>query len=260
MGRQAGMIRLAGKVAIITGAAGDIGAAALKSLVIEGARVVAIDLDGLGLERVLRDLSDEQACACIADVTRADDMSKAVNFAVERFGQLDIALLNAGIEGQVAPITDYEEEVFDRVIAVNVRGVWLGLKYSMQAMASSGGGSIVLTSSVAGVRGRKGISAYTASKHAVVGLMRTAAIEGAEFGVRVNTVNPGPVESRMIRALEISANPDNPDDVRQDNFSATPMGRYATPQEVANMMIFLASNESSHSTGSMFMVEGGRTA
>jgi len=254
------MARLAGKTAIITGAGGDIGQAALRRFVSEGALVLAVDLDEASLSDAVRELGDDRVFPQPADVTRSDDMERCVDAALLRFGKLDIALLNAGIEGEVAPITDYDEDVFDRVIAVNVRGVWLGLKYVMKAMAPAGSGSIVITSSVAGVRGRKGISAYTASKHAVVGLMRTAALEGAEFGVRVNTVNPGPIETRMIRALEQGYNPGDPRGAREQALATTPMGRYGTPDEVASMMLFLASDESSHSTGCTYMVDGGRTA
>ena len=254
------MARLAGKTAIITGAGGDIGQAALRRFVSEGALVLAVDLDEASLSDAVRELGDDRVFPQPADVTRSNDMERCVDAALSRFGKLDVALLNAGIEGEVAPITDYDEDVFDRVIAVNVRGVWLGLKYVMKAMAPAGSGSIVITSSVAGVRGRKGISAYTASKHAVVGLMRTAALEGAEFGVRVNTVNPGPIETRMIRALEQGYNPGDPRGAREQALATTPMGRYGTPDEVASMMLFLASDESSHSTGCTYMVDGGRTA
>lgn len=254
------MERLAGKTAIITGAAGDIGRAALKRFVQEGALVLAVDLDEASLNDAVKEFAGNRVFAHQADVTRSGEMKTCVETALSHFGRLDIALLNAGIEGDVAPITDYDEDVFDRVIAVNVRGVWLGLKHVMKAMASAGSGSIVITSSVAGVRGRQGISAYTASKHAVVGLMRTAALEGAEFGVRVNTVNPGPIETRMIRALETGYNPDDPKGARDRYVETLPMRRYGRPEEVANMILFLASDESSHSTGCMYMVEGGRTA
>jgi len=254
------MARLTGKTAIITGAAGDIGRAALKRFVSEGALVLAVDLDEASLDDAVRELGDDRVFQCQADVTCSDDMESCVDAALSRFGKLDIALLNAGIEGEVAPITDYDEDVFDSVMAVNVRGVWLGLKYTMKVMAQARSGSIVITSSVAGVCGRKGISAYTASKHAVVGLMRTAALEGAEFGVRVNTVNPGPIETRMIHALEQGYNPDDPTGARNRHLAASPTGRYGTPDEVANMMLFLASDESSHSTGCTYMIDGGRTA
>lgn len=253
------MARLADKAAIITGAAGDIGRAAVRRFVDEGARVLAIDIDEAGLADALGDFDEANAAGMVADVTRSDDMAGAVDAALSRFGKLDIALLNAGIEGEVAPVTDYDEDVFDRVIAVNVRGIWLGLKHTIKAMAPAGRGSIVLTASVAGVRGQKGISAYTASKHAVVGLMRTVSLEAAEFGVRVNTVNPGPIETRMIDALIAGYYPDDPE-ARQRHIAATPMGRYGTPDEVASMMLFLASDESSHCTGEMYMVAGGRTA
>ena len=254
------MARLTGKTAIITGAAGGIGSAAIKRFVAEGAKVLAVDIDESGLSRALDDIDGDRGSAMVADVTEEHDVARSVDAAVSRYGKLDIALLNAGIEGQVAPITDYPEDVFDRVLAINVRGVWLGLKHCMRVMAPAGGGSIVITSSIAGVRGRSGICAYVASKHAVVGLMRTAALEGAETGIRVNTVNPSPIDTRMIRSLEVGYNPDDPDSVRQRYIAASPMKRYGAPDEVANLMLFLASDESSHCTGSVFMLDGGRSA
>ncbi|MGI9336681.1 MAG: SDR family NAD(P)-dependent oxidoreductase [Gammaproteobacteria bacterium] len=254
------MARLTGKTAIITGAAGGIGVAAVKRFVAEGARVLAVDIDESALSNALDGVQDDRASAMVADVTKAHDMAACVDAAVSRYDKLDIALLNAGIEGQVTPITEYPEDMFDRVLAINVRGVWLGLKYAMRAMTLAGGGSIVITSSIAGVRGRQGICAYVASKHAVVGLMRTAALEGAGANIRVNTVNPAPVDTRMIRSLEVGFDPDDPDSVRRRYVDASPMKRYATPDEAANLMLFLASDESSHCTGSTYMLDGGRTA
>ena len=245
------MARLAGKVALITGAAGGIGAACARLFAAEGARLVLMDRDP-----AMPAIDD--ARTFVGDVSRPDDMEDAVGVAVEGFGGLDIAILNAGIEGGVAPVADYDLETFDRVVAVNLRGVFLGLKYAMPALRARGGGSIVVTSSIAGLRGRARMPAYVASKHAVVGLMRTAALEGARDGVRVNTVHPSPVDTRMMRSLEAQLAPDDPEGFRRDYEAASPQGRYARPEEVARLMLFLAGDESLHCTGSTYRIDGGR--
>ncbi len=169
-------------------------------------------------------------------------------------------LANAGILGQVKPIADYPVDVFDAVLRVNVRGVWLALKYAMPELARRGGGSIVVTASTAGVRGSAGLSAYVASKHAVVGMMRTAALEGAASGIRVNSVNPSPVETAMIRELESGIDPASREEARRHLESRRPLRRYAEAEEVASLMLFLASDESRFVTGGVHMIDGGRTA
>ena len=196
------MSRLEGKVAVITGASGGIGRAAAKLFVDEGARVALVDLDEGALQEVVQSIGEERASYTAADVTQPDQTQAYINAAVERWGGIDILLANAGIEGVMSPITEYPIDVFDRVMAVNVRGVWLGVKYAMPVMSRGGGGSIVVTSSTAGINGTPEISAYGISKHAVIGLMRAAALEGAEMGIRVNTVNPAPIETRMMRSIE----------------------------------------------------------
>lgn len=247
------MARLAGKVALVTGAAGGIGAACARLFAAEGARLVLVDRDP-AMPAI------DGARTFVGDVSRSDDMEDAVGVAVEGFGGLDIAVLNAGIEGDVAPVEEYDLETFDRVIAVNLRGVFLGLKYAMPALRARGGGSIVVTSSIAGLRGRARMPAYVASKHAVVGLMRTAALEGARDGIRVNTVHPSPVDTRMMRSLEAQLAPDDPEGFRRDYEAASPQGRYARPEEVARLMLFLAGDESAHCTGSTYSIDGGRAA
>ncbi len=250
------MERLRDKVALITGAAGGIGAAAARLFATEGAKLVLVDIEEGGLAKLT---GDNVACVA-ADVSNGEAMRTCVAAAEKRFGGLDIALLNAGIEGVVQPIADYPEETFDRVIAVNLRGVWLGLKHTLPAIARRGGGSIVLTSSIAGVRGREGMSAYVASKHGVIGLMRSAALEGGPDGVRVNSINPSPVETRMMRSLEAGMDPDDPEGVHARYARSSPLGRYAEPEEVAKVMLFLAADESSHCSGSVYMVDGARNA
>ncbi len=194
---------------------------------------------------------------CPTDVTDEVAVRQLVEHTVERFGKLDVALLNAGIEGALSPITDYPPETFDKVIAVNVRGVWLGLKYVMAAMAESGG-SIVVTASTAGIRAVPNMSAYIASKHAAVGLMRAAAIEGAVNGIRVNSVNPSPIDTPMMASLETMHGVAERND--QPLAQATPLRRYGTPEEVAKLMLFLGSDDSGFCTGGVYMVDGGVSA
>lgn len=249
------MTRLANKVALVTGAAGGIGAAVVARFVAQGAQVLLVDRQRDALEVVA--VANGRMPFLAADVTQPEQMVTCVQEACRHFGGLDIAILNAGIEGEVQPITDYDIDVFDRVMAVNVRGVWLGLKYCIPAISKRGGGSIVITSSVAGLRGAAHMSAYCASKHAVIGLMRTAAAECATANIRVNTVNPAPIETRMMRSLETGLAPADPDAARAAIAQRIPMQRYGAPQEVADLMLFLASDDSRYCTGGTYTVDGG---
>ena len=254
------MARLDGKVAIITGGSGGIGKAAGRLFVEAGAEVLLVDLAEEPLKQAAQDIGSPALSYAVADVTDPEQAQTYVRTAVERYGGVDILLANAGIEGEVKPLTDYAIDTFDQVMAVNVRGVWLGLKYAAPEIARRGGGSIVITSSVAGVRGAVGVSAYIASKHAVVGLMRTAALEMAAKKIRVNTVNPAPVDTRMMRSLEEGFEPDDPGRAKEMVSAMVPLQRYADPVEVARIMLFLASDESSYCSGGVYMVDGGMTA
>lgn len=254
------MGRLDNKVAIITGGAGGIGLQAGKLFAQEGAKVLLVDLHEEALKEAVQTIGSDAVRYCAADVTRPGQTQRYIQAAVEQFGGVDVLLANAGVEGEVKPITDYEIDTFDQVMAVNVRGVWLGLKYAAPEIAKRGGGSIVITSSVAGVRGAAGMSAYIASKHAVIGLMRTAALEMADRKIRVNTVNPAPVDTRMMRSLEKGFEPDDPGRAKEMVSAMVPLQRYADPVEVARIMLFLASDESSYCSGGVYMVDGGMTA
>ncbi len=235
------MARLEGKVAIITGGTGGIGRAAGALFAAEGARVLLVDLDQTALQQVASSIGAAASYA-VADVTDPAQTEAYVATALERYGTVDLFLNNAGIEGDVAPITEYDLDTFDRVMAVNVRGAWLGLKYVMRAMRERGG-SIVITSSTAGVMGTTGMSAYHTSKHAVIGLMRCAAMEGGPHGIRVNTVNPGPTETRMMRSIEDMRIPGRGEEIKHQLERRSLDGRYGEPEEVARMMLFLCSDE-----------------
>ena len=251
------MGKLDGRVAIITGGSGGIGRAAAKRFVDEGAKVLIVDLEEGALRTALDTIGSGNASSIVADVTSDDETQRYVKAAVDRYGRIDIYLANAGIEGKFTPITEYPIDTFDRVIAVNVRGVWLGLKHVIPAMAKGGGGSIVITSSTAGIHGYAGGSAYVTSKHAVIGMMRTAALECAPLKIRVNTVNPSPIETRMMRSIEEQLAPGHSGQAKEQFQAGVPLGRYGHPEEVADVMLFLASDQSSFCTGGVYMVDGG---
>jgi 3alpha(or 20beta)-hydroxysteroid dehydrogenase len=254
------MGKLDGRITVITGGSGGIGLAAAARFADEGSKVLLVDLDEGPLRQAVATLGAEHASFVCADVTRPEDVERYVRAAVERYGGIDVFLNNAGIEGAVKPITEYPIDVFDRVIEVNVRGVWLGLRSVIPEMAKRGGGSIIITSSVAGIHGYAGVSAYVTSKHAVVGMMRTAALECAPLKIRVNTVNPAPIETRMMRSLEDGFAPGQAAQAKQQILAGIPMARYGTAEEVADLMLFLAGDESRYCTGGVYMVDGGISA
>ncbi len=249
---------LKGKRIVITGGGGEIGTATAQLCLAEGAKVLIADVREDALHETAATLDNQHLYSCVADVTSAEDNAKMIEMAEEKLGGLDGFFANAGLEGEVAPITHYDPDTFDRVMAVNVRGPWLGIKAAMPALARTGGGSIVITSSIAGRKGSPGLSGYCISKHAVIGLMRCAALEGAGLGIRVNTVNPAPVYSRMIRSIEESINPDDPDAIRASITATIPMKRYAEAQEVAQTVAFLLSERSAFTTGGIHGVDGGQ--
>ncbi len=254
------MGKLDGKVAIITGGAGGIGSAAGRLFASEGAKVMLVDIDEEALRKTVADIGEDQAAYATADVSDTADTQAYVDATVQRFGGIDVALLNAGIEGKLDKIAEMPETMFDKVLAVNVRGVFLGLKYVMPAMSQRGGGSIVITSSTAGIRAVGGMSAYVTSKHAVIGLMRTAAVEGAENDIRVNTVNPSPIDTRMMTSIEEQRGLPTDDRSNRPMAKFTPLRRYGEPEEVAKLMLFLGSEDGSFCTGGVYMVDGGVSA
>jgi NAD(P)-dependent dehydrogenase (short-subunit alcohol dehydrogenase family) len=250
--------KLENKVAVITGGAGSIGQITAKLFLEEGAKVMLVDLSEEKLKETAQELNSKHVKYCTADVSKSKEVEHYINETVSQFGKIDIFFNNAGIEGEVKPITEYPESVFDKVIAVNIKGIWLGNKYAIPQM--NDGGSIIMTSSVAGILGFAGLSAYVASKHAVVGIMRSSAIESAPRKIRVNSVHPAPVNNRMMRSIEESASAGHGEEVKIQFEASIPMGRYAEPIEVARLVLFLASDDSQYITGTTQVIDGGMSA
>jgi 3alpha(or 20beta)-hydroxysteroid dehydrogenase len=256
------MRRFEDKVVIITGAAGGIGLEACRRFASEGAKIVAVDLHGSDLAAAvdIAVAAGGEAISTEADVRVEADVAAYVATAVEAYGRVDVLFNNAGIEGPVSSTLEYDAADFDRVIDVNVKGVWLGIKHVVPAMLKNGKGAIVNTASVAGLAGTPGVVAYGASKHAVVGLTKTAAREFAALGIRTNAVAPSPVNTRMWDALVDGYGGDNPEEFRKEAEVRNPMGRYGEPDEVVGLVTFLASDDASYVNGAIVPVDGGARA
>ena len=242
------------KVCLITGGAGSIGAASAKLLYDEGARVMLVDLQEVALQKTAAGVGGDVAW-CAADVTTSDQVKDAVAATVARFGKIDVLFSNAGNFGTVAPIADYPEDVFDSVLAVHVRGAFLCAKHAVPRM--NDGGSIIITSSVAGVTGDPGVYGYITAKHAQVGLMRVLAKELAGRNIRVNTVHPGPVDNSFQLNVEQKLGALIGRDGTQFFNEIIPLHRHVRPEEVARSVLFLASDAASFTTGCLLMVDGG---
>jgi len=248
-----------GKGVIVTGGANGIGRATCLGLVARGARVLIVDRDaeaGEALAAAIGPAARFQA----ADVTRSADVAAYVRAGQAHLGAIDGFFNNAGIEGKVAPTAEYEEAVFDAVIGVNVKGVFLGLRHVLPVMLAQGHGAVVNTASIAGLVGSPGMPAYVASKHAVIGLTKVAAAEVGPAGIRVNAVCPGPIDTRMVQDLAKQVSPNNPEAVAERYAASIPLRRYGTAEEVANLVLFLLSALAANITGAQYVVDGGRTA
>jgi NAD(P)-dependent dehydrogenase (short-subunit alcohol dehydrogenase family) len=247
--------RLADKVAFITGGAGSIGLATARAFVAEGARVLIADLDEAALTRAAGELGGDVAAWAVTDVTDPGQVDAAVAQTVERFGRLDCAFANAGVFGVVAPVAEYPVDVFNRVMAVNVTGSFLVAQSTLRVMEP--GGSLIINSSVVGLTSDRGIAAYATSKHAVVGLMRTAAKEMAPNGIRVNSIHPGPTDNTFQHTIEVEAIGASEEESAKVFEQMIPLARHAEPEEIAQAVVFLASDESRFMTGHTLTVDGG---
>lgn len=245
------------KVCIVTGAAGSLGFATARLFLGEGAKVMLVDRDTTALQAAASTLTEhaDRLSMQTADVADARATAAFVEAALARWGGLDVLFCNAGVSGEICPVTDYPEDVFDRVMAVNVRGPFLGCKYALPKMRD--GGSIVITSSVVGTTSDPGIAAYATSKHAVIGLMRTVAKEAAPRGIRVNVVAPGPIENDFQRNVEAGLSRAIGRDAGKFLDGMIPLGRHGRAEEIGRLVLYLASDQSSFSTGGVFMADGG---
>jgi len=244
------------KVCVVTGGAGSIGLASAEAFLREGARLLLVDREGDDLNRAASRLSSfgDRAAFHKADIAERAGTEAYVD-AAAKWGGIDVLFLNAGISGAICPVTEYPEDVFDRVMAVNVRGVFLGCKYGLPKMRD--GGSIVITSSVVGTTSDPGIVGYATSKHAVIGLMRTVAKEAASRRIRVNVVAPGPIDNGFQANVEKGLSQAIGTDAKQFLDGIIPLGRHGQAEEIGRLVLFLASSQSSFSTGGVFMADGG---
>jgi NAD(P)-dependent dehydrogenase (short-subunit alcohol dehydrogenase family) len=245
---------LEGKVAVVTGASRGIGAATARSFAAAGASVVLAARDGEALRAVAGEIISDggDALAIPTDVSDPGSVERLVRQVLRTAGRLDVAFNNAGEGHQPVPLAELAVEDFDRAIAVNARGVFLAMKYEIAAMLETGGGAIVNMSSTAGLRGVRGIAGYDAGKHAIVGLTKSAALDYAAQGVRVNAVAPGPIASRRIAQL--------PEQARAAIAAAVPLGRPGELHEVADTVVWLSSDRASFITGAVIPIDGGRLA
>ncbi|MFZ7942801.1 SDR family NAD(P)-dependent oxidoreductase [Neobacillus sp. 19] len=255
------MSKLAGKVAVITGGAGGIGKETAELFLREGAKVVLVGRSEESLNNARAELDSlGEVITVKADVSNEADTIHYVKTAVDHFGKIDIFFNNAGIEGRIAPLIEQTVEEFDEVMNINVRGVFLGLKHVLPVMMEQGSGSIINTASDASWMGYPTLSPYVASKHAVVGLTKTAALEAASKNVRVNSIHPTSVNTRMMRSIEERTYPNRPEQAKEEYTQIIPFGRYAEPIEIAKLVLFLASDDSSFISGSQYRIDGGLSA
>jgi NAD(P)-dependent dehydrogenase (short-subunit alcohol dehydrogenase family) len=252
---------VSGKVALVTGAGAGIGRAAALKFAEEGAKVVVSDLNGDGGSETVALIRQKAGDATFvrADVTEAAEVEALIASAVAAFGRLDCACNNAGIEGKIVPLAEQAEEDFDKVMSVNAKGTFLCLKYEIDWMVNDGGGAIVNLASAAGLIGFPGLGPYAASKHAINGLTKNAALEYSKLGIRVNSVCPGGIETRMLDSLVAQASKGQLK-TRQMMDPLHPMGRIGSPEEVAELIVWLCSDRATFVTGANVTIDGGYVA
>ena len=249
-------MKLANKVALITGAGSGMGKSAALMFANEGAKVAAVDVAEAQVKETVAEIAKRggDAIAIRADVSKSEDVKRMIDDTVARFGGLNIMYNNAGIEGEWNFMSNMSEDQFDRVIAINLRGVFLGMKYALPHLINAGGGSIINQASIAGMIAVRGGAAYSASKAGVIALTRVAALEYGRYNIRVNAICPGAIETPMAQRIR-QGQPPNPKAIQRISV----LGRMAEPEEIAKVALFLASDDSSFATGAPFVIDGGWT-
>ncbi len=249
-------MKLANKVALITGAGSGMGKSAALIFSREGAKVAAVDINEAQVKETAAEITKQggSAISLRADVSKSEDVKRMVDETVAKFGALNIVYNNAGIEGESDFISNMTEEQFDRVIAINLRGVFLGMKYTLPHLIKAGGGSIINQASIAGLIAVRGGAGYAAAKAGVIALTRVGAVEYGRYNIRVNAICPGAIETPMAQRIR-QGQPPNPKAIKRISV----LGRMAEPEEIAKVALFLASDDSSFATGAPFIIDGGWT-
>ncbi|PWA12158.1 oxidoreductase [Pueribacillus theae] len=246
-----------GEIVLITGAAGGIGKETARLFHEQGAKLVLVDLDKNALEKIAFELNLKDYLLFPADVRNEVDVKSFVQASVSKYGKIDVFFNNAGIVGRYGQVTEISTDDFEKVMSVNVKGVFYGLKHVLDVMIKQKSGSIVNTSSIAGLKGSPGLAPYSASKHAVIGLTKTAALEVGEDGIRVNAICPAPVNTQMMRSLDAIKYPNNPLRAKEEYEKRIPIKRYSEPNEIAELVLFLSSEKASYITGGCYQIDGG---
>ena len=251
-----------GKVVLITGGAGGIGQETAQLFLDNGAKVVLVDINEEALSNAKTSLNgnSDDILVVKANVTDEQDVQNYVKQTVDAYGKIDVFFNNAGINGPFTPIKDLEKETFETIVNINVTGVFLGLKHVIKQMEAQGYGSIINTASNAAYIGSAGMAGYIASKHAVAGLTKTAALEAASSGIRVNAVAPAAIDTQMLADIQNNITPGEPETSGEAIKQGIPIGRFGAPKEVAQVVLFLASDNASFVTGSLYNVDGGMQA
>lgn len=254
------MNELNGKVAVVTGGCGGIGLATVRRFLGANARVLLVDQRQDEVESAVSRLDSSRVMGLAADLTRLEESQRVMDFAAHHFGGIDVVVLGAGVGGAVKPIVDYPVDDFDEVFAINVKSTFLGMRSAIPHLQRRGGGVFVVIAASEALVGSPHRAPYSASKHATVGLVKSAALELAPLKIRVNAVAPGAVDNRMMRSVESQLAPGQAEEMKNQLAAAVPMARYALNEEIAELTLFLCGTRSSYSTGSVFVADGGVTA